>query len=413
MKTTNLLIQAACMGFLTLGAAGAAQSDGEAPRAAAAQIAQSRPESSPSESQLRLLDLAMQAATRIPIEPHVKDRSRAQEEVVAAYLSLNDVDRARECIVKIADWRRGAAYADLAFHLAQQGQAQDVEHELALAAGVAHSVDDWRRDRINIKIARARALMGQSQRAQQLANSVEESQRGRLDEALALVSDAAKFDQQLEALAAAANDRNFDLTRSALDAVAQLFNRFYSDVEKRERAERQIKSAWGSVPEMARIDVYVKLTNFALAHNDQKKSLQLVSEAQALLESVQWTPDYRIATTARLAGLRYQSGDAMVAKRDISAAMAQFETDREMIIGIDRAAVWRAIAESHKAMDDDAAALESYRKAVELGADNPNGRPRALDLSATCRSMALSNVEPDSELWARFEKIREGLSHPW
>ena len=255
--------------------------------------------------------------------------------------------------------------------------------------------------------------MGQSQRAQQLANSVEESQRGRLDEALALVSDAAEFDKQLEALAAAANDRNFDLTRSALDAVAQLFNRFYSDVEKRERAERQIKSAWGSVPEMARIDVYVKLTNFALAHNDQKKSLQLVSEAQALLESCQWTPDYRIATSARLAGLRYQSGDAMVAKRDISAAMAQFETDREKIIGIDRAEVWRAIAESHKAMDDSAAALESYRKAVELGADNPNGRPRALDLSATCRSMALSNVEPDSELWARLEQIREGLNHPW
>ena len=54
-----------------------------------------------------------------------------------------------------------------------------------------------------------------------------------------------------------------------------------------------------------------------------------------------------------------------------------------------------------------------YKTAVEEGTANPNSRPRAEDLTATCCSMALSAVEPDKELWAKLKQIYEGLGEPW
>ena len=54
-----------------------------------------------------------------------------------------------------------------------------------------------------------------------------------------------------------------------------------------------------------------------------------------------------------------------------------------------------------------------YRLAVDEGVVNPNSRPRADDLSATCLSMARADVEPDAEFLARLREVRENLGDPW
>jgi hypothetical protein len=351
--------------------------------------------------QAQLLDLAMQAATQIPIEPHVKDRSRAQEEVVAAYLRLNHTEQALQAIPKIADWRRGAAYADFALHLVQTADARDAGHYLALAQGVAQTAEDWRRERINGKIARVRSLMQDRQRA--------ENQ----DDPNAALVDKQKCDDLLNTLANAAAERNLDSTRDALEAAAEHFDKFYQDTARRTHIEEQMKAAWESVPQMLRITLLMTLSESALKHSDPAKALALINEAQALLDAFKWSQEYRISSVAKLAALRFRAGEATTATSQIVQAMSQFDTDRQMIMGIEQAGVWRAIAEAQKTMSQDQAALESYRKAIELGADNPNARPRALDLSATCRSMAVSSVEPDSQMWNRLYQLREGLTHPW
>jgi hypothetical protein len=64
-------------------------------------------------------------------------------------------------------------------------------------------------------------------------------------------------------------------------------------------------------------------------------------------------------------------------------------------------------------MGDTAAALAVYKQAVEAGMENPNSRPRAEDLAATCCSMAVHAVQPDAELFARIREICAGLSDPW
>src|SRR5262245_10686053 len=71
--------------------------------------------------QNELLNTAFEVATKIPIDPHIKDRSRTQEEVFGVSLKLDQPKRALQFLEKIDNWRRGSAYADLAFYCAKNG----------------------------------------------------------------------------------------------------------------------------------------------------------------------------------------------------------------------------------------------------------------------------------------------------
>ena len=65
--------------------------------------------------QSELLDHAFETAAAIPVKPHIKDRSRAQEKVVEVSLELDQPLRALSLIERIDNWRRGSGYCDLAF----------------------------------------------------------------------------------------------------------------------------------------------------------------------------------------------------------------------------------------------------------------------------------------------------------
>ncbi|MGA1018145.1 MAG: hypothetical protein ACO3YY_09200, partial [Phycisphaerales bacterium] len=54
-----------------------------------------------------------------------------------------------------------------------------------------------------------------------------------------------------------------------------------------------------------------------------------------------------------------------------------------------------------------------YLRALASGMENPNARPRAIDLAATARSMAASGFQPDAELLEEMRAIRTRLGDPW
>lgn len=363
--------------------------------------------------QNELLDLAFQAATAIPIDPHIKDRSRAQEAVVGVCFALDQPQRAIGYIETIDDWRRGAGYADFAFYCAQHGDSSQVQLYLDLANSMSERAEDWRRDRIKVKIARTYAWIGQTQQAAAFESGVVDSESGKVNSVRATRSDEDAFDQQINVLDSAIATGNFDLARNALEACAQLFNRFYDNEVRRSLAEEKIKSSWGKLPIMIRIELMMKLAQFSLDHQDQTKALQLVNDTQVIIDGSQWTPETRVPLMGRLARLRSLSGDVEKARAAADAALALFEAERDKIMGIDRAGALRPLAEAYQSMTDNAAALSVYKKAVEEGAENPNARPRAEDLSSTCCSMALRGVEPDTELWTRLHQIQGGLGQPW
>jgi tetratricopeptide (TPR) repeat protein len=366
-----------------------------------------------SAAQGNLLDIAFESASAIPLDPHHKDRSRTQQAVITAGLELDQPVRAAGWIQRIDDWRRALCYAELAMYCAQHGHADRVQQYLDQAATLSESAEDWRKGAVKVRIAMVHAWLGQGHQAAQLAHGAENFEQGKVETVLAMRAEENTFDQQLAALDQLLATRDFDIVRNALNACAQLYNRFYANIERRALIEKKVRTSWDVVPVAIQIDVLLDLAEFALSHNDSEKALGLVNESRIAMEYIDWMPEDQIPIMARLAGIRFRAGDTEKARETVEAALALYESRQEQLLKIDRAGALRAIAEAYKAMGDAAAVQTMYARAIEAGVQSPNSRPRAEDLSATCCSMALHDVEPDAVLWDRIRAIREGLDQPW
>jgi tetratricopeptide (TPR) repeat protein len=380
------------------------------------------------EYRAQLLDLAFEASSAFPRNPHIKNRSRAQEAVVSACLELDQPERAQQYIPRIDNWRRGKAYADLAYHQAKLGRMADVQKDLDLAQRIAdgggieahepagdsvEAPQEWRRDRIRTSIARTYLLLGQDDKAAAVAEGAVESEIGRMHSERARQTEPADFDVELVSLDDLVGTGSFEHLNAALRAYAQLFDRFYDDAKRRATVESKIDTAWAKLPIQVRLDVLMELTQHAFAHADAPKALELIGRAQALLDGTRWSVESHVPLSARLAGLRFGAGDRERARADADAALAAYDSGRASVTDIYRAGVLRPLAEAYVTMGDTAKARRVYALAVEEGVVNPNSRPRAEDISATATSMAVHGFEPDAELLARMQTIRAGLGDPW
>jgi tetratricopeptide (TPR) repeat protein len=380
----------------------------------------------------RLLELAYQAASALPVRPHVKDRSRAQEAVVAACLELDQPQRARRFSEGIENWRRGSSLADLALYLARHGDEQAARECLELAGRViegappasdapdAEELDEdgepmqeWRLDRVRARIAAAYLWLGDRERAREFGQDLVDSEAGQLATVQAMLSDEQAFDRQMEATDAIIEHGNLDQLRNVLATGAQLFERFYADQPRRAAAEQRIRACSGKVPRDHYVGVLMQLAESALAQGDADGARALVDEARALVTGASWTAELRLPLLARLAGLRHRTGDSAAARAELDAARAEFAHQYAGIFDIYRAGVLRPLAEAYLTLGDRTTALEVYKQAVEEGVQNPNSRPRAEDLAATCTSLAVHGLEPDASLWARLVEVRDELGSPW
>ncbi len=404
---------------LTVGAVAILLPAGSAPQAAP---------SSPAENQLaayqaELLDIAFKASSALPVNPHLKTRSRLQEEVADACLALDQPERALPIVEAVGNWRRGTGYADLACYFAKHNDARKAQHYIGLAQHVCETSENeaiegensqtWRKDRIIAAIARAEITLGKLEHAAQLEAGLASSETVAVNEAKARLADAQAFDAEIKVLDTVLLTGDFDRVRGELEVFAQFFDRFYADDARRALAEEKIKSSWKKLPLMIHIELMFELTGFALDHADQTKARALISETQTIVDSAEWLPEDRIPLMSRLAAFTHRAGDVQGARAAIDATVAMFDAKREQIVDIYRAKIMRSVAEAYQAMGETKAARNLYARAVEEGIANPNSRPRAEDLSATCCSMALHGVEPDAELWARVRKISAELKAPW
>lgn len=359
----------------------------------------------------QLLDIAFAAASAMPLEPHIKNRSRAQENVVAVSLELNQPERAERYIEQIANWRRGAGYADLAFCYARQGATEKVEPCLKRASEVLNEAEGWRRDRIKAKIAATRVYLGQSQVRAVLR--VAAGEWGPVTRAEAMTCSEEGFETNMAALEKLASAEGFESAKDALGACVELYGRFYAAAPRRSRAEACIKASWAKLPVFVRIDFLREMADASLAHADFPKALELVDQAKGMMDSTRWEPQAVIPLMAQLAERRFRAGDEAGARAQVQAALELFDAKRQTIVNIYRAQTLRPIAEALHVMGDSAAAIDLYKRAVEAGIENPNSRPRVDDLVATCCSMASHAVEPDAALLGRIQEIQAGLDDPW
>ncbi len=363
----------------------------------------------------RLLTIAFDSVSKMPLEPHIKNRSRAQERVVEACLELNQPVRADEYTRDIANWRKGLCYAHLAVYCARNGFDTKAKAYLDLAAPYAEQdgLEKWRRDRIKVRMAQAYAVLGYVEKQKQYNTGLEESEAGKVAETRAAYLTDLSFEEEVEKLDALIATENFDAVKNALEAYGHLYNRYYSDEKRRTTIENRIKESWSPLPFFIRIDLLLSLSQYSIDHADFSKALLLLDEADIFLEEMPKYSEDTVYYMARFAKLRFLAGDIETARALADDAKSLYEQERLEIINMYRGRPLRTLAEAYQAMKDNASAMAVYKTAVEEGIENPNSRPRSQDLSATCISMAVNMIEPDDELWGRIHAINEELGQPW
>jgi tetratricopeptide (TPR) repeat protein len=363
--------------------------------------------------QTNLLQAAFDTATAIPVVPHIKDRSRAQEAVVTACFELDQPQRALGYMEQIGNWRRGSGYADYAYYAVQAGFPNSVEPYVTWADDLANLADqDWRRDRIKVRISQVYLLLGQTGRSEKFLTGVETASSGTVAQVAAKLCTADQFDAQSATIDSLLNSGNFDRVKNALYACCELFRTFYSDAALRDTVEAKIKAGWQAVPYILRLDCLEWMARTALDQADAATALRLVNEAKELLDRAVWPPEYQIPEMARLAALRFRAGDA-AGLSELQSAQTLFSERQSEIIDIYKAEALVPVAESYQAVGDLEAARTVYEQAIEAAVENPNNRPRAEDLSAICLSMAVNGVEPDAALWSRIHDIQAHFGDPW
>lgn len=368
-------------------------------------------------TQADLLDLGFRAALALPLEPHLKDRARAQEDVVVACLVLDQPLRAREYVDRIPNWRRGTGYADLSFYWAERGDEQRAEEYLALAEREAREAEQrqdqqWRRDRILAKMARTMVWLGRGDEVVPIEAALVEAEAGIVWGARASLLASEDFEARIQAIDHHLKSGSFDRMRGALETCAKLYERFYDEEDYRAQAKERIDLYSPKLPPLVHATALHQLAEAALEHGDEENALALLDQARKILGDASGNAEYIVPVLARLAPLRFRAGDEGGARSYLEDALTAYDAKRDAIIDMFRAAVLRPVAEAYQAIGDPAMALAVYSTAVEEGFENHNSRPRAVDLAATCASMATCGFEPDERLWVRMRDIHAALDAP-
>lgn len=368
---------------------------------------------------LDLLDLAFRAASAMPLDPHLKNRSRYQDLVVTTCLELEQPARALAYADQIANWRRGAGHADYAHYCATRGAKQPALDAIAVASRVAdlileeENAQAWRRDRIRAKVARAHLAMGDVDRARTFMVGLDESVLSQLADSRAASLRAEDVAAELATVDQAVETSSFDRICAALASCVRLFDRFYHEPELRAAAADRVIHSYDRLPLDLRIRLVLELGELSNGHGDHAEAMRFVNLARARFDSASWRAEHAVPLLARIAEVRATAGDALTAQSEIHTALDRFASEQRTILDIDRADVLRPVAECMARLGRRQVALETFAKVVDVGALNPNARPRVEDLVLTCCALARLDLKPDAALQARIQAVLEGLESPW
>lgn len=368
----------------------------------------------------QLAEFAFDVASAVPAEPHRKTRDLLQENVVAVLLELDHVAAAQGFVDRCADgWRKGVCKADLADRLVDRGAVDAARAQLQQAALLADTIlqdanpQEWRRDRVRARIARVYTRLGDTEQAGVFAAGLEPREAADLAVANVDRITAANFEACLQGVDSTFPIGDFDQVRAALTVCARLFERFYDDAERRAQLATRVRTGFEKLPIPVRLDLVSSLAATALRRGDRVQALELVRDLQFLIERVKWLPEAEVAWRARVAALRGRAGEAEPATADLLATAAKFDRDGAKVESAFRADGLRELAAAWTDLGDADRAKAAWRLAIDVGAENPNARPRAEDLVGVGVAMLRSRYEPDDALLARLREVRAGLRAPW
>lgn len=352
-----------------------------------------------SESQSKLLQISFDVVSQMPLKPHIKDRARAQERVVNACFELQQPQTALTYIDQIPNWRRGLGYANYAFYSVENGVTNNVEILLQKAESIGTvATQEWRRDKIIDGIDQVRALLSNEWSGLPKA--------GGADAGRNIDSEFSKIDRMVAS-------GELESLEEAIRTGCSLYGQFYNDELVRNRIYEKVNTFKGRLPVFIRLQYMEQMVRAALDHNDRSTARRLVSEMGDFISENTWPVEYNVRVLAHLALLQAESGDVDLAASTFDDARALYEQKQSEIVNMEKADALIPLAESALKVCGESTAQTVYRMALDASVENPNSRPRADDLSLTCLSMAMNNVEPGDALWQLIYEIRDALGNPW
>jgi len=368
--------------------------------------------------QRKLLELAMSTATAIPKQPHIKDRARMQYKVFKAYLELERPEAARRVARRIDNWRRGAAAAELALFYARRDQEDQARPLLKIAKAQALLADQaWRQEHIAFYAAQARRRLGEAEVMQAFHEGIQTDLfRGRLDAAIRNAESDEAYAKVKKRLDEHVTGGVFDPTRNAAMGYATLYRMHFEDAQRRRELEAAVREACSKMGKADLIEFLEKLADAALAHDNREAASRFAEEMRGLVDSIEWSihREYEFEYRARAAAMMHRVGRTEEARRIVEGALDAYrQRKQESLLNMRWADCVRPLAGAYQRMGASDAARQAYALAVEDGGVNVNARVRAIDLTTTAISMAMTGFRPDEALFEDLEEVRKGLKAPW
>ena len=379
-----------------------------------------------------LLQLAFDGVSKMPLRPHIKNRSRAQQKVADACLALGMPEQARTYVEQMENWQRWLGYANLAHDYARQGDTdmavrlvEKIQPALNQAKDRAagrivnttpnelyDSLEDWRYQTVLTRLAEVQMLLQDAALKTADAETYGELNASRINAESSLQSDET-FDESMARLRVYTEDQNFEIVHLGLVKMAALVGQHYDRVELMEFVENEVIPHIRKTPVFMRVDVLQHFAETALENGDAASAGQLIDLLDKVVVMLAPRPQFHIPEAVKLVHLRYDAGQTEQALAGLAALEAEYDAARKNIVNMDRAGLLCRIAEVYGAMGEMEKACALYSRAVEEGQVNPNARPQADDLNEICCSMALSGVEPTPALRAKLIEMNQNLSEPW
>ena len=360
-----------------------------------------------------LLDLAFQISTSIPIEPFASDRARMQALVSQACIKNGSLIQAVQYASRIEGWRQGELFALIGQQYATANETQLARDFAARAMEVATNEKDWRRERIVIETAKIYLQLGDSAKASALVEGVTQAELGKLETARTAIVLQSQLDNQADMFDKALATKNFDLARGAIEGYLVWLDRVSEDETRTTRSLKAIDDALPGLPVDLQVKYGIDLADHL--HKNLKRDLAILKldKATEIFSATTFLPEDVAPLGAMIARARIRLGDESSARLLLQRLYSEYSTRREGIVNLRRATSLRALAEGFCELGDRDDAIACYTLALEEGTINPNARPRAEDLGATCISMAEYGIALTPELKNRIETIRSSLTYPW
>lgn len=368
------------------------------------------------DARAKVLQAAFDSACTMPLHPHIKTRSRLQQELAFAWIEMGRPAKAVSCIEDIADWRAGLVHAQLAFHYAQEGNREQAGEHLAEAMTLARETTvDWGRDRTLARVIDSYVLLGESEQTEALLEGLDPSEIGKDAIVRAAEASAEDISGEMEVLKGMIEEGLFDGQRHALDALVIWYGRPETDPALRQEIETLVLETAKELPGLFFQFLYrEKLADAEIGLGNPQAALDLADEIDGLVSMARWPYLHdRYMWEARILALRARAGKGMEVQPKLEELVARYEEESDSIVNIWRADALRPIAEAFVDAGDPARAIDVYVRALEVSLDNPNSRPRLEDLVATSISIVAHDVEPTPELWDAIENVRSQLGDPW